>query len=93
MSNYKSRQLDTKQIIGLIIMTVLIFGLGVGVYLVQRQQTIKSQATTENFVEAFEIKDKNGSLIQCDSRTNPPTCTTRTLDINVRLKDPTLLLP
>ena len=72
---------------------MLLIGLGVGVYLVQRQQTMKSKASAGSFVNAFEIKDKDGNLIQCDSSTNPPTCTTRTLDVTVKVKDNALLLP
>lgn len=103
MSHYKYKQfskirmtvLDTKQIIGLIVVSVLIIGLGAGIYLVQRQQIIKSRATTPpgNFVTAFELKDKDGHTILCDTSKNPPECTTRTLDIDVRVATTTPLLP
>lgn len=82
-----------RQTIGIIVIGMLIVGIGVGVYLVQRQQIIKSKASAGNFVNAFEIKDKNGNTIQCDSSTNPPTCSTNTLDISVRVKDLNPLLP
>lgn len=84
-----------KQIVGIIIIALLIIGVGVGVYLVRQQQTIKSRATVGpgNFVNAFEIKDQNGNVITCDSSTNPPTCNTSTLDITVKVKDPAPLLP
>lgn len=85
--------MSIKQIIGIIIIFVLVVGVGVGVYLVQRQQTMKSKAAAGSFVNAFEIKDKDGNLIQCDSSTNPPTCTTKSLDVTVKVKDKTLLLP
>lgn len=86
--------LGAKQIIGIIAVSVLIIGIGVGVYLVQRQQTIKSRATGSpgNFVTAFELKDKDGHTILCDTSKNPPECTTRTLDINVRVVTPSPLL-
>ncbi len=82
-----------KQTIAVIVVLLLVVGMGEGVYLVQRQQIIKSKASAGSFVNAFEIKDKNGNTIQCDSSTNPPTCTTKTLDISVRVKDLNPLLP
>ncbi len=87
------KALGAKQMIAIVVVFVLLIGLGVGVYLVQRQQTIKSKASAGSFVNAFEIKDKDGNLIQCDSSTNPPTCTTQTLDVTVKVKDKALLLP
>lgn len=87
--------INKKQIIGIIVIALLLIGVVVGVYLVRRQQTVKSRASGEpgNFVNAFEIKDKDGNIITCDSSTNPPTCTTSTLDITVKVKDPAPLLP
>lgn len=85
--------MSIKKIIGIIVILVLVVGVGVGVYLVQKQQTIKSKASAGSFVNAFEIKDKDGNVINCDSSTSPPTCTTKTLDITVKVKDKTLLLP
>ena len=86
------KALGAKQMIAIIVVFVLLIGVGVGVYLVQRQQTMKSKASAGSFVNTFEIKDKDGNLIQCDSSTNPPTCTTKSLDATVRVKDKTLLL-
>lgn len=90
---FKTIGLTIKQMTGLIVISVLIVGLGAGIYLVQREQTIKSRAAAENFVTAFEIKDANGNPVSCDSSTNPPTCTTPTLDINVRVGTTVPLLP
>lgn len=84
--------LSKKQIIGAIALLVLIVGVGVGVYLVQTQQILKSKASS-NFVNAFEFKDKDGNIIQCDGNTSPPTCTTKSLDIQVKVKDVNSLLP
>ncbi len=84
--------LSKKQIIGAVALLVLIAGVGAGVYLVQTQQILKSKASG-NFMEAFEIKDANGNIIQCDGSTNPPTCDTGTLDIQVRVRDANALLP
>lgn len=77
---------------------VLLVGLFVGVYLVQRQQQIKSRASTPertNLLQAFEFKDANGNVLQCTPAqdSEPVTCTTSTLDINVRLKDSSALTP
>ncbi len=83
---------NLKQILKASATLLLVVGLGVGVYLVQTKQVFKSKATT-NFIDAFEIKDQNGNILTCDGSTNPPTCTTSTLDITVRVKDPASLLP
>ena len=86
-------KLTSKRIIGIVILLVLLAGVGIGVNLVQKQQTLKSKASGESFINAFELKDKNGNLIQCDGSTNPPVCATGTLDVNVRVKDINPLLP
>lgn len=105
MSHYKYRcflkvkmpTLDIKQIIGIGIISLLILGIGAGVYLVQRQQTLKGRAVTPpgNFVTAFEIREgtAGGRLVSCDPSAVIPTCTTRTLDINVRVATTEPLLP
>lgn len=85
------KALGIKQVITIIVVLVLVVGLGVGIYLVQRQQIIKSRATV-SFVNAFEIKDGNGVVITCDGNTNPPTCTTPTMDITVKVIDRALLV-
>lgn len=87
--------INKKQIIGIAVIILFTVGIGIGVYLVRQQQTIKSRASggAGNFVNAFEIKDQNGNIINCDASTNPPTCTTNTLDITVRVKDTAPLLP
>lgn len=84
--------LSKKQIIGIVAIVLILMAMVGGVFLVQRQQNLKSKASG-NFVQAFEIKDANGNIIQCDGSTNPPTCNTSTLDINVRVKDTAPLLP
>lgn len=89
---FKFHNFNLKQILKASAVLLLVVGLGVGVYLVQTKQIFKSKATT-NFIDAFEIKDKDGNILTCDGSTNPPTCTTSTLDITVRVKDPAPLLP
>ncbi len=79
-------------IITVIIILILIIGLAIGLFLVQQQQKLKSRASN-SWVNAFEIKDKNGNTINCDSSTNPPTCTTTSLDVNFKVKDINALLP
>lgn len=80
-----------KQIFGIIAVLLLIAGLLAAVYLVQRQQTMESSAAEGEFVNAFEIRDKNGNILTCDSSANPPTCKTGSLDIEVRIKNPDVL--
>ncbi len=84
--------LSKKQIISIIAIVLILVAMVGGVFLVQRQQQLKSKASG-NFVQAFEIKDANGNVIQCDGSTNPPTCNTSTLDISVKVKDTVPLLP
>lgn len=91
--NLNMKPFEKKTVIGLALTIFLIAGIGVGVYLVQRQQIIRSKASEGNFVNAFEFRDKDGNTIKCDSSTNPPTCVTKSLDIQVRVKDLNPLLP
>lgn len=88
--------LSRKQLIGIAAIVLIMISIAASVYLVQRQQTLKSKAAAGDpgyFVEAFEMRDANGNLIACDSSTNPPVCTTNTLDISVRVQNTTPLLP
>lgn len=93
--------LSIRQIIGIVAVSILIIGVGVGVYLVQRQQTLKSRAAggPGNFVTAFELQDASGSAIPCDTSKDPPECTIARpaaspwLDIKVRVATTTPLLP
>lgn len=79
--------------IQILFILLLLIGMGIALYLVQNPQILKSRASGASFVNAFEFKDKDGNLISCDSSTTPPTCTTKTLEINVRIKDVNALLP
>lgn len=87
------KRIGKKQIFGLIAVLLLMAGLLAAVYLVQRQQTMESSAAEGEFVNAFEIRDKNGNILTCDSSSNPPTCKTSSLDIEVRIKNPDVLSP
>ena len=78
--------MDKKKILSLTILLVILLSIPVGAYLIQRQQILKSRATT-TALDAFELKDVQGNLINCDSSTNPPTCTTNSLDFTVRVRD------
>lgn len=82
-----------KQIISFVMMIILMVGIPVGVLLVQKTQILKSKASSSPILDAFEIKDANGNLLTCDGNTNPPTCTTSTLDITIRVKDLDALIP
>lgn len=74
--------------LGLGVLLILALGAGLigGVYMLQQQQNLKSKASA-NLINAFEIKDDKGNTLSCDGSTNPPTCTTSSLDINIRVKD------
>lgn len=80
-------------IFGGLAVLLLIAGIIVGVYLVQKQQLFKSKASSAPIIDALEIKDNNGKIINCDSNTNPPTCEISDPNITIRLKDTSVLLP
>ena len=69
------------QLIGVV---VLIVGLAVGIYLVQKTQIFKPRAAG-SIIQAFDITDTNGKKLDCNGSTDPPTCTTSTLDVNIKL--------
>jgi hypothetical protein len=65
---------------------LLLVGIVIGVYLVQNTQIFNSRASS-NVADAFEIKDANGNLIQC----NGNTCYTETDRVDIRLKNVSVL--
>lgn len=85
--------LSKKQIISVIILGILILTIPIVVFLVQKTTIFKSKAASAPIVDALEIKDGDGNIINCDSNTNPPTCPTSTIDITIRLKNPNALIP
>lgn len=70
----------------IILMVVLLLSLVTGIFLVLRPQIFRSRAA-QNFINAFEVKDAKGNIINCDGNQNPPVCTTSTLDVSIKLKD------
>jgi len=95
MKNIKDflRNFSKKQIISFVMIIILMLGIPVGVYLVQNTQIFKSSAYQDEIFEAFEFKDSNGNVLSCDTSTNPPTCTTSTQDITIKIKDLDALIP
>lgn len=87
-------QINKKQIIFLLIFLILLLGLVISIYLVQRQQVFKSKATV-NMLNAFEIKDDKGNIINCTPAVGdqPPICETGSLNINIKVKDVNSLVP
>ena len=85
---------DKKQALGIIIMVILVLAIPVTVYLAQTQQIFKSRAGGgDSFLNAFEVRDGNGNILNCDHSTNPPTCITTTQDVSLTIKDLNFLLP
>lgn len=80
-----------KLALGVLLILVLGAGLIGAVYMLQQQQNLKSKAAT-NIIQAFDIKDDQGNSLSCDGSTNPPTCTTSSLDIKIKIKDLNILL-
>lgn len=72
-----------KQIISIVFIAVLLVGLGVGIFLVQRQQIFKGRAS-QQLQNAFEIKPADPQKsVSCSNG----TCQTDTLDVQIKLQD------
>ncbi len=78
--------MNQKGIVHLILILILVAGLIAGLYLVQNTQIFKPKASN-TWVNAFEIKDANGNVINCDASTSPPTCETSTEEVEIKVKD------
>lgn len=75
--------------IQVIIMAVLLIGIIVAVFLVQRQQIFKGRAT-DNIYDAFDISPGTGGGNV--TQTGPNTYSTDTLNINIKLQDLNVVL-
>ena len=77
------------------IILIIILGVGLiaGLYLVQHPQIFRPKASSSPVLDAFEIKDAEGNVLNCDGNTNPPTCTTSTTEVEIRVKDLEALIP
>ena len=64
----------------LIILVLLLAGLGIGLFLVQKRIAFQSQAD-EQLDRAVEVQNTAGNPLNCDSG----TCQTESLDINVKV--------
>jgi hypothetical protein len=74
-----------KQIIGLIGIAVLVVGLGIGLYLVQTKQVIKSRASgTDSEAVLQNIKSQSGLNDDCQVHGSEADCTTdqTTVELN-----------
>ncbi len=85
MINFK--YLDKKLIITIAGFIILLIAIPVTIYLVSHQQILKSKAVQSPVIDAFEFKDSSGNVLNCDGSTNPPTCTTQTNNIVIKVKD------
>ncbi|MDO8569985.1 MAG: hypothetical protein Q7R97_00170 [Candidatus Daviesbacteria bacterium] len=88
--------LGKKQIIGIVVIIAILIAVAVGVYLVQKQQSLKSKASSTNFINAFEMTNTSGGpTLACSMSATPGVaeCNTNSLNVNVRVKDSAPLLP
>jgi hypothetical protein len=90
-SKYMQRGISSIQ---LVLVILLLIGLAVGIYLIGRPQTYKSNASTigNGWVNALEITDSNGNRIVCDTTKNPVECITSTTTVNVKVTNPNLII-
>ncbi len=65
----------------ILMIALLVIGLVLAVYLVQRQQIFRSRAAVEPST-AFEIKDTKGQMVNCSSN----NCTSGTSEVIIQLK-------
>lgn len=73
---------DTKiSKIQIFLMLLLLLGITIGVFLVQRQQILKSRA--QQAQDAFVITNPEGSPLPCSGT----TCETQSLDVQIKVKD------
>ena len=94
MNKVRAIALNQKGVIAhLLLIIILAVGLVTGLYLVQHPQIFKPKASSSPILDAFEIKDADGNVLNCDGNTNPPTCTTSTQDVTIRVKDLNALIP
>lgn len=66
----------------LFILALLLFGLVVGVVLVQEQQLFRKEAATDPY-GAFEVTDPGGNPLLCDG----DTCETNSLEVKIKVRD------
>ena len=77
----------------LIAVAVLALGLAVGIYLVQQTQIFKPRASTTgpDLLKAFKITNERGDTLNANctpaTATEPVTCTTDTLNVNIQVQD------
>lgn len=76
-----------------VVLVILLIAVPVGVYLAQTTQIFKPRASGEPgaWVNAFELKDSTGKPITCDISKDPPECTTETVDVSIKVVDPSKL--
>lgn len=77
----------------ILLFVLLIAGIVIGLYLVQRPQIFRSRANEgSQIVSIMEMKDSNNKDIHCNTSTTPPVCETETQNISIKIKDFDLLL-
>jgi len=84
--------MDTKYLkshkVQIVILSILVVGLATLIYLVQTQQIFKPKAEAD-LHEAFSVtSNEPGREVTCSGS----TCQTNTLNINIRLDDPNILI-
>ena len=70
-----------------ILIIILAAGLVVGLYLVQHPQIFRPKASSNPIIDALDMEDADGNVINCDGSTNPPTCETTSADIIIKIKN------
>lgn len=78
-------------IVHILPLILILIGIIAGVYLIQKNEmlTYKSNASQSEICSALSITDRNGKDLECDCGQTPPVCKTKSLDINIRVKDKT----
>lgn len=84
---------NQRGVANLALVAVLVVGLVVGLYLLKNQNTNTKSKASASIISAFEIKDANGKISQCQENTpnGVPICEIETLNYTITLKDPNVL--
>lgn len=76
----------------ILIVIIIVGAIAIGVYILNNPQIFRSRAGTGvDWLNAFDITNASGKVLNCDNTQNPPVCQTDTLSIKIAVKDLSIL--
>jgi len=79
--------LDKNRMTKLVAVMLLSMGLLIVVILAQKQQEIRSKATSPEVYNAFEVTDNTGNQLQYKDESGVRTYETQSLDVRIKVSD------